>query len=298
MPHKNILHMLTPLKHISPFDVNMALDAGYDAVVPYTSIELNEVAGLVQDVIFSRPPARGPRSGIFIAGKDAVLALDMLDAAKKAQSPPFGASIFADPAGSFTTAAAMMACLEKVLKSGHGRDLKELRVVVFGATGVVGFSAAVISALEGARVTLVGHDGAERVGKAAAQIKARFGVEVQAADGSSEDKKSALANNAQAIICAGRAGVRVLSAAQIAAATGLLVAADVNAVAPSGIEGLDLFAMGASIGGGAALGVGPLALGDTKYKTESKLFQRMIAADAVVRYDFRDAFALARELNV
>ncbi len=22
MPHKNILHMLTPLKHISPFDVN------------------------------------------------------------------------------------------------------------------------------------------------------------------------------------------------------------------------------------------------------------------------------------
>ena len=31
MADKNILHMLTPLKHMSPFDVNMALDAGYEA---------------------------------------------------------------------------------------------------------------------------------------------------------------------------------------------------------------------------------------------------------------------------
>ena len=35
MADKNILHMVTPLKHMSPFDVNMALDAGYDAVLPY-----------------------------------------------------------------------------------------------------------------------------------------------------------------------------------------------------------------------------------------------------------------------
>jgi methylene-tetrahydromethanopterin dehydrogenase len=298
MTHKNILHMLTPLKSISPFDVNMALDAGYDAVVPYTSITLGEVAALVQDAIFSRPPKRGPRTGIFIGGKDAILALDMLDAARGAQTPPFGASLFADPAGSFTTAAAMMVCVEKVLKTSHGRGLKDLRVVVFGATGVVGFSAAVISALEGAQVTLVGYDGLERVSRAAEQIKTRFAVEVQAADGSTEDKKSALVQAAQTIICAGRAGVRVLTSAQISAAGSLLVAADVNAVAPSGIEGLDLFAMGAPIGSSAALGVGPLALGDLKYKTESKLFQQMIAANEVVRFDFRDAFALARELHV
>jgi methylene-tetrahydromethanopterin dehydrogenase len=298
MTHKNILHMLTPLKSISPFDVNMALDAGYDAVVPYTSITLEEVAALVQDAIFSRPPKRGPRTGLFIGGKDAILALDMLDAAKRAQNPPFGASLFADPAGSFTTAAAMMVCVEKVLQTSHGRSLKDLRIVVFGATGVVGFSAAVISALEGAEVTLVGYDGVERVSRAAEQIKTRFAVEVRVADGSTEDKKSALVQGAQAIVCAGRAGVRILTSAQIAAAESLLVAADVNAVAPSGIEGLDLFAMGAPIGSSAALGVGPLALGDLKYKTESKLFQQMIAATEVVCFDFRDAFALARELHV
>jgi methylene-tetrahydromethanopterin dehydrogenase len=290
--------MLTPLKHISPFDVNMALDAGYDAVVPYASVALGEVAALVQDAIFSRPPNRGPRTGVFFGGKDAILALDMLEAAKKAQSPPFAVSLFADPAGSFTTAAAMMACLEKVLRTAHGRGLKDLGLIVFGATGVLGFSAAVIAALEGAKVTLVGYDGLERVTRAAAQIEARFGVEVRAADGSSEDQKLAVLTGAEAIVCAGRAGVRVLTSAQIAAANALLVAADANAVAPSGIEGLDLFAMGAPIGGGKGLGIGPLALGDTKYKTESRLFQRMIAANEVVKLDFRDAFALARELNV
>ena len=297
MANKNILHMLTPLKHVSPFDVNMALDAGYDAVIPYTSVLLDEVAGLVQDAIFSRPPDRGARTGIFIGGKDAVLALDMLDAAKAAQVPPFEASVFADPAGSFTTAAAMMASIETVLKTKHGRGLKGLKLAVFGATGVVGFSTAVIAALDGALVTLVGHDGVQRVTKGAAQIKARFKVDVQAADGSTDERKLAVVKDAQAIICAGRAGVRILTTAQIEAATDLLVAADANAVPPSGIEGLSSSANGAPIGKSTALGIGPLALGNTKYKTEFQLFQRMTTVSKVVRFDFRDAFALAREIH-
>ena len=102
-----ILHMLSPLKHVSPFDVNMALDAGFDAVVPYSDVEQGEVAGLVQDAIVSRAPKAVTRTGIFIGGKNAGQALDMLEAAKGAMFPPFQMSVFADPAGSFTTAAAM-----------------------------------------------------------------------------------------------------------------------------------------------------------------------------------------------
>ena len=59
MADKNILHMVTPLKHISPFDVNMAVDAGYDVVFPYTDVKLEEISGLVQDAIFSRRPGSG-----------------------------------------------------------------------------------------------------------------------------------------------------------------------------------------------------------------------------------------------
>ena len=34
---KHILHFVTPLKNVSPFDVNMAADAGFDVIVPYTT---------------------------------------------------------------------------------------------------------------------------------------------------------------------------------------------------------------------------------------------------------------------
>ena len=111
------------------------------------------------------------------------------DAAKKALVPPFGISFFADPAGSFTTAAAMVACVEKSLLDKKKRSLKDLKLAVFGATGVVGFSSAVIAALEGADVTLVGYDGTKRVSEAAREIKARFQVDVHVADGSDDDEE-------------------------------------------------------------------------------------------------------------
>jgi methylene-tetrahydromethanopterin dehydrogenase len=297
MSDKNILHMLTPLKHMSPFDVNMALDAGYDAAIPYTNVTLEEVSALAQDAMFSRPPKIGARTAMFIGGKNAILALDMLDAAKKSLVPPFGISLFADPAGSFTTAAAMVACVEKTLRDKKQRALKGLKIAIFGATGVVGFSSGVIAALEGAEVTLVGHDGTKRVGDAAREIKTRFNVDVAVADGSDDTKKADILARAEAAFCAGRAGVRILSAAQLAAAPRLLIVADVNAVPPAGVEGLDVMANGQELPPHGTLGIGPLAIGNIKYKTESGLFQRMIAATKPLSLDFRDAFQLARELN-
>jgi methylene-tetrahydromethanopterin dehydrogenase len=44
------------------------------------------------------------------------------------------------------------------------------------------------------------------------------------------------------------------------------------------------------------LGIGPLAIGDVKYKTESGLFQRLATSSTHLALDFRDAFALAREI--
>ena len=217
--------------------------------------------------------------------------------AKKALVPPFGISFFADPAGSFTTAAAMVACVDKVLRDKKQRNLKGTSVAVFGATGVVGFSAAVIAALEGASVTLVGYDGIKRVADAAQQIKTRFNVDTSAADGSDDSKKAGILEKAQVVLCAGRAGVQILSRQQIDAAPELLVAADVNAVPPTGVEGLDMSANGVALNSRGTLGIGPLAIGNVKYKTESGLFGKMIGAEKPVRFDFRDAFQLARELN-
>jgi methylene-tetrahydromethanopterin dehydrogenase len=298
MAEKNILHMVTPTKHISPFDANMALDAGYDAVLTYSNVTLEDITGLVQDSIFSRSPKTGVRTAMFFGGRNASLALDMLTKARKALVPPFGMSFFADPAGSFTTAAAMVACVERILKEKHQRRLEGLKLAIFGATGVVGYAAAVIAALERSSVTIVGYDGIKRVTDSANEIRTRFNVEVRPADGSDDSKKTAILKENEAVLCAGRAGVQILSKAQLAGATNLLVAADVNAVPPAGIEGLDMQANGDALTPNGTVGLGPLAIGNIKYKTEFGLFQKMIAATKPVQFDFRDAFVLARELNV
>ena len=297
MADKHILHMLSPLRQVSPFDVNMALDAGFDTVLPYSGITPDDVTGLVQDAIFSRPPKLGVKTGMFIGGRDAIAALDMLEAAKKAMVPPFVISLFADPAGSFTTAAAMVARVERILRKEFGRELKGLKVAIFGATGVVGFASGVIAALEGAEVTLAGHDGPERVSLAAAEIARRFGVAVHPADASTEQLKDKIIHAAEVVLAAARAGVQVLGKEQLRGASRLLVVADVNAVPPAGVEGLDAMADGVLLGGdGRTRGIGALAIGQTKYRTEFGLFRRMIEADKPVSFDFRDAFALAREL--
>jgi methylene-tetrahydromethanopterin dehydrogenase len=291
-----ILHMLAPQKHMSPFDVNMAADAGYKVIIPYINVELNEVTGLIQDAIFSRPPNYGVRTGFFMGGKDALLALDMLDAAKKAMVPPFECSVFADPAGSFTTAAAMVACVERLLKDRFNRSWKGVKVAVFGATGVVGFASSIISALEGADVQLVAHRGVEREIKNANISKERFGVDLKPVNGETADQKRDIIANAEVIFAAAAAGVQVVSKEHKQLAKNLLVIADVNAVPPPGVEGMELFMNGEKLPGCDALGVGPLAIGDIKYKCESGLFKQMIASDKPLMLDFRHAYALAKQL--
>ncbi len=291
-----ILHMLAPQKHMSPFDVNMAADAGYKVIVPYINVELNEVAGLIQDAIFSRPPNYGVRTGFFMGGKDAILALDMIEAAKKAMVPPFECSVFADPAGSFTTAAAMVACVEKVLKDKFNTGWKGVKVAVFGATGVVGFASSIISALEGADVRLVAHRGVDRVIKSAKVSKERFGVDLEAVAGETPEQKADIIANADVIFAAAAAGVQVVSGEHKKLAKHLKAIADVNAVPPAGVEGMELFMNGDKLPGCDALGVGPLAIGDIKYKCESGLFKEMLTSDKPLALDFRHAYAKAKEL--
>jgi len=291
---KNILHMLSPLRHMSPFDVKMSLDAGYDAVVPYIDVKLEEVMPLVQDAMFSRSPRDAVHTAVFIGGKDAVLALDMLEQVRKTLLKPFEISAFADPAGSFTTAAAMVACVEKLLKQKKGKALADARIVIFGATGPVGYTSGVIAALEGADVTLTARE-LNKVQAKADEIKQRFGVTVHAAQAKSPEEITATLAGKEVALCCAAAGVQVLSASMLSAAKSLLVSADVNAVPPAGIEGLDLMANGVELAGGS-LGIGPLAIGDVKYKTESGLFQRMASSPKAISLDFRDAFSFAREI--
>ena len=291
-----ILHLFTPAAQASPFDVNMAYDAGYAAVVPYTQVTLDQIAPLTQDTIFSRGPKDVRRTGIFIGGRESGLAADMLGAARKAMVPPFEVSVLVDPSGAFTTAAAMVAAVEKHLAKAHGTDLKGKTVMVFGGSGPVGGAAAVLAAQAGALVHIVGRDAA-RARAAAEECNRRYGTSVASAAATNDSLKKALMQKAEIALAAAKAGSRALDKAALDASSRLLVAADVNAVPPSGIEGIDAMDDGKSLaaGSGKALGIGALAIGNIKYQTQRGLLEAMLKADKALYLDLQDAFREARK---
>ena len=294
MDKPRILHFLTPLANVSPFDVNMAVDAGF-VTAAYTNIGLKDVTGLVQDAMFSRAPPDAPKTCIFIGGRDALLALDMMEAAKGAMFPPFETSIFADPSGAFTTAGAMVACVERRLKAQNAK-LAGTHVAVFGAKGIVGGIVGVIAAEAGAKVTLVAHDQSGVVPGKAKEFEKRFGRAFIAADGSSEAGRRAVLENCEVAMAAGKAGIQILSAAELRAAKRLKVAADINAVPPLGIEGVEVKADGTPVPGTPGVGLGALAIGNIKFRVQHALLQRIAEGKKAQRFDFRDAYRAALDL--
>jgi methylene-tetrahydromethanopterin dehydrogenase len=297
MERPYLLHMITAAKNLSPFDVNMAYDAGWTACTPYVDVTLDEVPALVQDAIFSRGPKGVRRTGIFLGGRDAHLAVDMLEAARKAMVPPFEVSVFADPSGAFTTAGAMVACVEGALKRGGVAGLSGRRTLVFGGTGPVGSAAAILAARAGADVAIVSHQGLEAAQRAAEYCSKRYGVAVSAADGSTDERVTDLMRSADVVLNAAKAGVRVLGAHHLSATAKLKVACDVNAVPPEGIEGVGLMDNAApiSVSPSGAVGIGALAVGNVKYKAQNHLLQRMREAETPQYLGFDAAFEAARE---
>lgn len=294
MSKQRILHMLFPQKNVSPFDVNMAADAGFTVIVPYTDIAPDDVSALVQDAIFSRPAGMYNYTGAFIGGSDVNLAAEMLDQARQAMVPPFELSVFADPNGAYTTSAALVALVAKHLAEAGHHSYKGLNVKVFGG-GPVGLCAAVLIAKQGGNVTLVRltPPRAEKQ-QAIENFSQRFGVRLGSADGETEASKIAEINEAQVVITTAKAGIQVLSKKILSNASALLAAADVNAVPPTGIEGISPEDNGVNLGvGQQAVGVGALAIGEIKYQIQHGLFKQMLSANQAAVLDFLDAYQFA-----
>ena len=295
MAKPKILHMLDPRANVSPFDVNMAVDAGFEVVVPYPRVTVDDVAGLVQDAIFSRPPGRFNETGVFIGGHDVNLAADMLERARGAMVPPFEVAVLADPNGAYTTSAALVAQVSKHLVAHTGRGLEGRNVQILGG-GPVGLCTAVLAARQGAHPRLVRLTEMTPDKEAPVQRFARrYEVELPWTARRDDAEKLAALESAEVVVCCAKAGVQILSAAILEQCGALVVAADVNAVPPAGIEGLSVGDDGAELPG-AALGIGALAIGGVKYKVQRGLLERMLGADHAVVLDFPDAFELAREV--
>ena len=290
---QRILYILVPDTHISPFDVTLAADAGFTQVLPFTGIKADQVTAMVQDAIFARPPKRFNDTGIFLGGRDVHLATDMFQNAKKAMVGPFEVGVFADPNGAYTTAASIVALVEQALNKRTGEGLKGRNVAVFG-TGPVGLCTAVLTSQQGANSKLCQLT-ADDDRNVARRFCERYQVEVPWVSAMTHVEKAKELRDADVIICAAKAGIRILGKEELDFAEHALVAADTNAVPPTGIEGVEANDKykPVEMKRSTFWGIGSLAIGNLKYKTQYGLFVKMQQSEKAALLDFRDAYNFA-----
>ena len=292
---QRILYFLVPGSNVSPFDVTIAADAGFDQVIPLTGVQPDQVTAIVQDAIFCRPPNRFNDTGIFICGRDVHLAADMFRIAARAMVDDFRVGVFADPNGAYTTSASVIALVQRALLARTGAGFAGRTVAVVGA-GPVSLCTAVLAAQNGAKSLLcqLTADDDERV---ALRFCERYGAQVEWAPALSQRLKRQVLEQADVAICAAKAGVRILDGELLDTARRLQVLADTNAVPPSGIEGVGAQDREALIqrAEGNFLSIGPLTIGQLKYKTQFALYRAIQTSPEPALLDFPQACRCATD---
>jgi hypothetical protein len=273
----------------SVFDQVVAYDAGADVVLSYGSVTPELVRDKVHGAIFTRGPKDLHRTAIFIGGSNVALGEKLLAEVRKHVLPQFGlrVSVLLDPNGSNTTAAAAVRAATRHL------DLKGTKALVLGATGPVGRRVALLLARQGAEVRV----GSREISRATAVVESiraqapEAKLDPVAADPSG-DLSLALAECALAI-AAGTAGVVLLPRAARKACLTLKVMIDLNAVPPTGIEGVNPPDKGVDCNG--VIAYGALGVGAIKMKIHKAAIARLFERNDQV-LDAEEVYALGEGL--
>lgn len=270
---KLLLH-LDSARHPSAFDRIVALDGGADEVLSYGAVTEDAVRDLVHGAIFTRGLKDLHNTAIFIGGTDMAAGERLLAAARKAFFGPMRVSVMLDSNGSNTTAVAACTKLERAAGAIAGR-----RAVVTASTGPVGMRAAGLLAQAGAYVVVTSRrpQGAEAIVEA---IQQRFGATVRPmtmADGSGA---ASVLEGAELVLNAGGAGVCLVPQEAWVGRAGLRAIADVNAVPPLGVEGIEVTDNGVDRNG--VLVFGALGVGQLKMKIHKACIARLFERNDLV----------------
>lgn len=253
---RKLLLQLDTSPNPSVFDRVVAYDGGADEIMSCTSVTEENVRDLVHGTIFTRGPKDLHNTAIFIGGTDMSAGERLLKVVRDTFFGPMRVSVMLDSNGSNTTAVAA------VVKLQQAGDVKNRRALVTAATGPVGMRAAGLLALAGAHVTVTSRR-AEGGAKLAGDIQQRFGATVTAVAMADVSQAAGVMEGCELLLSAGGFGVKLVPREAWAKRPGLRAAADVNAVPPLGIEGIDAMDNGVDRDGiktYGALGIGGLKM--------------------------------------
>jgi methylenetetrahydrofolate/methylenetetrahydromethanopterin dehydrogenase (NADP+) len=255
------------------FDRIVAYDGGADDVMSYGGVTEEIVRDLVHGAIFTRGPRDLHHTAIFIGGSDVTAGERLLGAVQKAFFGPLRVSVMLDSNGANTTAAAAVAKLQQGAGPLGGR-----RVLVTGGTGSVGLRVVGLLARAGAEVTITALP--EMVSAAVATLTSRFGATVQVLAAPTGSQLASAIEHAELLLNTGPMGAQLVPYTAWAGRPGLRVVADLNAVPPVGIEGVESRDDGTERDGVIAFGA--LGIGGLKMKIHKACIARLFERNDLV----------------
>ncbi len=281
-------------KHASPFDILTTVDIFPEAeILKYENVTVEDAEKIVYDTIFPRGPEGAKHTKIFINGRDFRIANEILEKIEKCMFPPFEVAVIIDPRGAYTTATAAVAkTLELSLARGLG-DFDKKKITVLAGTGPVGQTAARLYAAERAEVIVTSRS-LQKACSVATKINEELEVErVRGVEAQTAEDVGKAIENADMVLSAGAAGTELLPL-EVLKKCGkkCSIVADINAIPPLGVEGLNSNADGKEILPNI-FGIGGLAIGKLKNKVEAALI-RKAAEEPKGIFDYRIAYEIAK----
>jgi methylene-tetrahydromethanopterin dehydrogenase len=285
-------------KHASPFDILLTMDLFPEAeIIKYEDVTGEDTEKIVQDAIFARGPEGTKHTKLFINGRDFKKANEILDKAKHSMIPPFEVSVIIDPRGAYTTAAAAVA---KTLELSVAKQLGTLEnkvVTVLAGTGPVGQTAAKLYASEKAEVILTSRS-LQKATSIVTRINEEFDIErVRGVEAQTAEDMGEVIENADVVLSAGTAATELLPLQILKRhSKKCRIVADINAVPPFGVEGLESDSFGKEILPNV-YSIGAQVINKLKQKVEAGLIMKAVEEPSGV-FDYRTAYDIAKKTIV
>ncbi len=287
MTAKILLQLDTDLA-ASTFDAVVAIDAGVDQLLRHGGVTPDNVTPLVHGAMFTRGGDTLQHTAIFVGGSDVGLAEKVARKIAGCFFGPVRVSVLQDASGCNTTAAAAVLSAAKYL------NYSTATVCVLGGTGPVGKRVAEMVAIEGGAVRLVSRS-LERAQSAADAIADRVaGARIKACAATSMSETHSCLAGCDAVIACGAAGVELLDAKTLQAASSIRVAIDLNAVPPAGIESVG--AMDKAKENSGVIGYGALGVGGLKMKIHRAAIEFLFERNDLI-LDAAEVLAIGKKIT-
>ena len=267
---KKILLQLDVDPQPCSFDAIVAVDAGADVLLRHGNVSPDNVVSLIHGAMFTRGASDLASTSIFLGGKNIPQVEAIASQISKTFFKSVRVSVFIDPAGANTTAAATVIAAKRHITFKPSGRKKACRALVLGGTGPVGQRVSRLLANQGIHVLLTSRS-FERASQYCNLLSDKFPH--AHLEPTSADKLEKVIGSVNLIISAGGSGVEMLTKAQISQATSTSVLIDLNAVPPAGISGIHT--NDTARRDGTKIFYGALGVGEIKMKIHKTAIQRL-----------------------